>query len=81
MNNQNEFKVLLETVEKIKKFINIVNKYDEDIDISKGRYTVDAKSVIGIFTLDLTEAVKVVFFSDNSDRINKFRNDIKDFLI
>lgn len=81
MNNQNEFKVLLETVEKIKKFINIVNKYDEDIDISKGRYTVDAKSVIGIFTLDLTEAVKVVFFSDNSNRINKFRNDIKDFLI
>ena len=53
-------KVLLNDFSKIKKFNNEICKFESDIDLVKGRYVVDAKSTMGIFTLDLSVPIDVV---------------------
>lgn len=53
----------------VKDFVNIVSKYDFDIDLVSGRYVVDAKSIMGIFSLDLTKPIQVDLHTDNADKI------------
>ena len=57
---------------KIKNFSSEVGKFESDIDLVKGRYIIDAKSTIGIFTLDLSSTVDVVIHSDDEDEIRRF---------
>ena len=54
-----EFTVLLSSINDVKNFVNVVTKYDYEIDLTSGRYVVDAKSIMGIFSLDLTKPIKV----------------------
>jgi len=61
------FDILLSSINDIKAFVNIVNKYDFDVDLTSGRYVVDAKSIMGIFSLDLSKAIRVDVHSDNAD--------------
>ena len=53
------FNITLSSIVDVKNFVNIVNKYETDIDLTSGRYVVDAKSIMGIFSLDLTKPIKV----------------------
>ena len=46
--------VFLQAINDVKEFVNIVMKYDFDIDLVSGRYAIDAKSIMGIFSLDLS---------------------------
>ena len=64
--------VTLNDFSKIKKFTSEVAKFESDIDLIKGRYVIDAKSTIGIFTLDLSMPVDVVIHSDDEDEIKRF---------
>ena len=57
---------------RIKNFSSEVVKFESDIDLIKGRYIIDAKSTIGIFTLDLSSPVDVVIHSDDEDEIRRF---------
>ena len=52
-------KIMLSSINDVKNIVNIVNKYDFDIDLISDRYVVDAKSIMGIFSLDLTKPIKV----------------------
>lgn len=61
--------IRLSTIENVRKFVNTVSKYDIDIDLSSGRYVVDAKSIMGIFSLDLLEPIKLTAHSDNADKL------------
>ena len=61
------FEILLSSINDIKVFVNIVNKYEFDVDLTSGRYVVDAKSIMGIFSLDLSKPIKVDVHSDNAD--------------
>ena len=54
-----EFTVVLGSINDVKNFVNVVTKYDYEIDLTSGRYVVDAKSIMGIFSLDLTKPIKV----------------------
>jgi phosphotransferase system HPr-like phosphotransfer protein len=54
-----EINVLLDTVEKVKGFVNTVAPLEGDIDLGSDRYVVDAKSIMGIFSLDLSKPLKV----------------------
>ena len=58
------FQVLLSSINDVKDFVNIVNKYDYEIDLISGRYVVDAKSIMGIFSLDLSKPIKVEIRND-----------------
>lgn len=69
--------ILLDSIEKIKEFTNIVSGFDGDIDLVSGRYVVDAKSIMGIFSLDLTKNIRMDIHNDNifdeaKDKIKKF---------
>lgn len=63
------FHVLLSSINEVKAFVNIVTKYDFEIDLSSGRYVIDAKSIMGIFSLDLSKPIKVEAYSDDCDAL------------
>ena len=71
-----EFNLMLSSINDVKDFVNIVAKYDFDVDLTSGRYVVDAKSIMGIFSLDLMSAITLTAHTDNSDKLflelNKF---------
>ena len=64
---------------RIKNFSSEVVKFESDIDLVKGRYIIDAKSTIGIFTLDLSSPVDVVIHSDDEDEIRRFNEVMKKY--
>ena len=57
------FDVFFKTIVDVKNFVNIVNKYDFDIDLESGRYVIDAKSIMGIFSLNLAQPIKIYIHS------------------
>lgn len=65
------FDVFFKTIVDVKNFVNIVNKYDFDIDLESGRYVIDAKSIMGIFSLNLAQPIKIYIHSDNTEIIEK----------
>lgn len=69
--------IMLSSIEDVKKFVNLVNMYEFDVDLVSGRYVVDAKSIMGIFSLDLSNKIKVEIQSDDCD---KFLGELKDFI-
>ena len=62
-----EMMITLTNVQDIRDFVNAVILVDYDVDLIQGRYTIDAKSIMGIFSLDLLSPIKLVAHSDNSD--------------
>ena len=56
--------ILLKSINDVKDFVNIVSKYSYDVDLTSGRYVVDAKSIMGIFSLDLSKPIKVEIHTD-----------------
>ena len=49
--------IMLNTINDVKAFVNTVSKYDFDVDLISGRYAIDAKSIMGIFSLDLSRPI------------------------
>ena len=74
--------VLLDTVSKVQGFCAAANMCAFDVDVVSGRYTVDAKSLMGIFSLNLSNKVEVKF-SDNVDSAakEKFLEAIKPYTV
>lgn len=71
-------KVSLQAINDVKEFVNIVMRYDFDIDLISGRYAVDAKSIMGIFSLDLSKPIQLDAHTDDAE---DFLKDIDKFLI
>ena len=63
------FNIQLNSILDVKEFDNIVNKCPYDIDLTSSRYVVDAKSIMGIFSLDLSKPIKVDVHSDDCDEL------------
>lgn len=51
------YTIRLDTIARVKTFVNLVNRFDNDFDLLAGRYVIDAKSIMGIFSLDLEDAL------------------------
>ncbi len=60
----------------VKAFVSVVQKYSYEIDLRSDRYVVDAKSILGIFSLDLSKPIVVEIHSDNCDDL---LNELKQF--
>ncbi len=71
-------KIMLKTINDVKAFVNAVTKYNFDVDLISGRYAVDAKSIMGIFSLDLSKEIEMEVHSDDCA---DFLNDIKPFIV
>ena len=69
--------IMLNTVTDVKTFVNVVSKYDFDVDLVSGRYVIDGKSIMGIFSLDLSKPIRVEVRSDDA---SAFFEEIKPFI-
>ncbi len=67
----NTFYIKLSTIEDIRRFVDIVTRQDYDIDLSSGRYVVDAKSIMGIFSLDLMNKILLTAHTDDVEDLKK----------
>ena len=72
------YTIMIKTILDAKNFVNIVNMCDFDVDLESGRYLVDAKSIMGIFSLDLSKPIKMHVYTEN---VAEFEKQIKDFIV
>ena len=56
--------VLLNSIDKVKNFVNTVSRYEGEFDLVSGRYVIDAKSIMGIFSLDLSQPIRLDVHDD-----------------
>ena len=73
--------ILIGSIENGKKLSKIANKFEQDIDIVTGRYIIDAKSILGIFSLNLWNPVTIVLHSDDQEVVKSFISELKDFIV
>ena len=59
--------IKLSFAEEVKTFVNTVNRYPYEMDLRSGRHVVDAKSILGIFSLDLSKPITLDVYSDDCD--------------
>ena len=59
--------IKLSLAENVKSFVNIVNRYPYDVDLRAGRHVVDAKSILGIFSLDLSKPIDLNIHAEDTN--------------
>ena len=69
--------IRLSLVENVNKFVNVVSRYPFEMDLRAGRHVVDAKSILGIFSLDLSRPITLDIYSDDCDELLE---DIRPFM-
>ena len=71
--------ISLNSIDKVKSFVNDLTKYDYDFDLVSGRYVIDAKSIMGIFSLDLSKPIDLNIHAE--DNIDVVMATLKPYLI
>ena len=59
--------ISLNSIDKVKSFVNEITKFDNDFDLVSGRYVIDAKSIMGIFSLDLSKPIDLNIHATEAD--------------
>ena len=62
-------KISLNSIDKVKSFVNVIGQFDSDFDLISGRYVIDAKSIMGIFSLDLSQPIDLSIHSEDDAAI------------
>lgn len=70
--------ISLNSIDKVKSFVNAITQYEYDFDLISGRYVIDAKSIMGIFSLDLSKPIKLEAHTDDADA---FFAEIKPYIV
>ena len=68
--NMKTVQISLNSIDKVKSFVNDITKFDYDFDLVSGRYVIDAKSIMGIFSLDLSKPIDLNIHAENQDADN-----------
>ena len=71
--------ISLNSIDKVKSFVNEISKFDNDFDLVSGRYVIDAKSIMGIFSLDLSKPINLNIHAD--ENMNTILEAIKPYVI
>lgn len=74
-------KVILNSIDKVKQFVNVTSKVDGDVLLKSGRYIIDAKSIMGIFSIDLTKPLEMSFEKCSDEERNKYLEKIQEFIV
>lgn len=61
--------VSLKAIDDVKNFVNAIMRFDFDIDLVSGRYAIDAKSIMGIFSLDLSKPIELRAYTDDAEAL------------
>lgn len=72
-------KICLNSIEKVKSFVNDITRFDVDFDLVSGRYVIDAKSIMGIFSLDLSKPIDLNIHAD--DELDTVLEILKPYII
>lgn len=79
MDEKNTCVIHLNTIEKVKRFVNDVTTFDCDVDVLYRRYILDAKSIMALLSADLTEPLKVVIHTDDYEELKRFYEMMEEF--
>jgi phosphotransferase system HPr-like phosphotransfer protein len=71
--------IQLKEINDVYKLVNILVGFDGDVDLESGRYKVDGKSILGIFSLDLRQPIKLTY--DKEEGAEKLRAQLESFVI
>lgn len=72
-------KVSLDSIDKVKNFVNVINTFDGDFDLASGRYVIDAKSIMGIFSLDISNALTLDIHDDGE--VDAVKKALADYIV
>ena len=72
--------ISLNSIDKVKSFVNSITKFDYDFDLVSGRYVIDAKSIMGIFSLDLSKPIELNIHESEAD-MNNILETLKEYLV
>ena len=70
--------VSLGTIESVKNFVTKITEFEEDFDLIQGKYVIDAKSVLGIFSIDLSKPV-LLRINAEGERLEQIKNAVREF--
>lgn len=73
--------ISLNSIDKVKSFVNDITKFDYDFDLVSGRYVIDAKSIMGIFSLDLSKPIDLNIHAETESTVNEILNVLSPYLI
>jgi phosphocarrier protein HPr len=73
-------KVSLNSIDKVKTFVNDINRFDFDFDLVSGRYVIDANSIMGIFSLDLSRPIDLNIHADG-DKLDEVLAVLKPYIV
>ena len=59
----------INSIDKVKTFVNAVTAYDAEFDLVSGRFVIDAKSIMGIFSFDLSKPLTLKIYNDDNEQI------------
>ena len=79
MDEKNTCVIKLNSLEKVKRFVDEVITFDCDVDVLYRRYILDAKSIMALLSADLTEPLKVMIHTDDYDELKRFFDAMEDF--
>ena len=71
--------IKLKEINDVYKLVNILVGFEGDVDLESGKYKVDGKSILGIFSLDLRQPIKLTY--DSEKNADKLYNQLKEFIV
>ena len=71
--------ISLNSIDKVKSFVNDITKFDYDFDLVSGRYVIDAKSIMGIFSLDISKPIDLNIH--NADNLEEIMDQLQPYLV
>lgn len=76
---ENMIKINLNKIEDVMKFYTLVNTFPSDIDVVSGSTVIDAKSLLGLYSLDLSKDINVRIISDSAEEKRRFDSEMEAF--
>ncbi len=73
--------ISLNSIDKVKSFVNVLTKFNTDFDLVSGRYVVDAKSIMGIFSLDLSKPIDLNIQADEGEELDNILKTLAPYII
>lgn len=73
------FNIKLREINDVYKLVNVLVGFEGDVDLESGKYKVDGKSILGIFSLDLRQPIKLTY--DSEKNADKLYEQLKDFIV
>ena len=72
--------ISLNSIDKVKSFVNAITQFNFDFDLISGRYVIDAKSIMGIFSLDLSKPIDLAIHAGDTD-MSEIMEALKPYLV